>query len=167
MLTLSILNVLPTLITVLSMWLHLEDKEMMLRWECFPQSLRGRMYTWGVLTPECMLKMPMKKHFLTSNFKKFTCLVPDDKIRKRSHFQAHLLPLPPGCLLKAQFLPVTASHRVSPSLKFTHWDCRSCSWGDSSKQRLSHITGLNPPKANSTLRRSPGTKCQWGVKITN
>lgn len=83
---------------------YTEDKEMMLGWECLPRSLRGRMYTWGVSTPECKLKMPEKKHFLTSNFKKFTCFVPHDKTRKRSHCQAHLLPLPPGCLLKAQFL---------------------------------------------------------------
>lgn len=100
----SALNV-PGLIMVLAMWLYLEDKEMMLRWECLPQSLRGWKDAYlRSLTPECMLTMPEKKHLLTSNLKKFSCLVPDDEIGKRSHCQAHLLPLPPGCLLKAQFL---------------------------------------------------------------
>lgn len=101
---LSALNVLLTLITVV--WLHSEDKEMMLRWECLPQSLRG----WKgahlrSLTPERMLKMPEEKHLLTSNLREFSYVDPDDKIRKRSHCRARLLPLlPPGYLLKSQFL---------------------------------------------------------------
>lgn len=86
-----------TLTMVFQVWLsslYLEDKKMML------ESERTEDAHLGILTPECKLMMP-EKHFLISNLKNFSYLVPDDKSRKRSHSHAHLLPLPYGCLLKA------------------------------------------------------------------
>lgn len=49
----------------------------------FSKSERTEGAYLGSLTPEYMLKIPGKKHFLISNLKKFSDLVPDDKTRKR------------------------------------------------------------------------------------